>query len=86
VLLGLTAQMRTRLGFDPDTMLADENHIDDLRDDMTTTEVAETYGITDATVRQTIARGAVTARKSGGIWLIRRIDAEEHWGQLAEHT
>lgn len=48
--------------------------------EMTTAEVAETYGITAATVRQTILRGAVPARKSGRTWLIRASDAAAQWG------
>lgn len=48
--------------------------------EMTTAEVSETYGITAATVRQTILRGALPARKSGRTWLIRSSDAAAHWG------
>jgi excisionase family DNA binding protein len=48
--------------------------------EMTTAEVAERYGIAAATVRQTILRGALRARKSGGTWLIRPEDADAQWG------
>lgn len=47
---------------------------------MTTKEVSEVFGIEDATVRQTIARNAIPARKSGSTWLILRKDAEKQWG------
>lgn len=47
---------------------------------MTTTEVAETYGISDRTVREAIEKGWINARKSGGTWLIRTQDAEKRWG------
>lgn len=47
---------------------------------MTTTEVAETYDIADATVRKAILNGWLKARKSGGTWLISKVDAEARWG------
>ena len=47
---------------------------------VTAAEVANEYGITTATVRQTIARGAIVARKSGSTWLMLRADAEAFWG------
>jgi excisionase family DNA binding protein len=48
---------------------------------MTTSEVAETFGINDRTVREAIDKGWIKARKSGGTWLIRRQDAEARWGK-----
>lgn len=50
---------------------------------MTTQEIAEEYGIADATVRQTINRDAIRARKSGSTWLILRSDAERFWNRSA---
>lgn len=50
---------------------------------MTASEVADTYDIANATVRQTIARGAIRARKSGSTWLILRSDAERFWNRNA---
>lgn len=44
-------------------------------------EIADEYGISDATVRQAIARDDIPARKSGGTWLITRADAEARWGK-----
>lgn len=52
-----------------------------LNDVMTTGEVAEEFGIVDATVRQAIGHRYVEGRKSGGTWLIRRADAEARWGK-----
>jgi excisionase family DNA binding protein len=49
--------------------------------EMTTAEVAALYGLSDATVRQAILRGALPARKSGGTWLIRARDAKDRWGK-----
>ena len=49
--------------------------------EMTTTEVAQRYNISDATVRQAIGKGAVKARKSGSTWLIRASDAYLRWGR-----
>lgn len=48
---------------------------------MTTAEVAETFGISDRTVREAIEKGWIKARKSGGTWLIRRQDAEQRWSK-----
>jgi excisionase family DNA binding protein len=57
---------------------------------MTTSEVAEAYGIGNRTVREAIEKGWLKAQKSGGTWLIRRQDAEARWGhsgqQEAGHT
>ena len=46
---------------------------------MTTAEIAEAYHISDRTVREAIDKGWIKARKSGGTWLIRRLDAERRW-------
>jgi len=43
-------------------------------------EVAELYSVKAPTVYQAIRRGKLTARKSGGTWLILRADAERLWG------
>lgn len=48
--------------------------------EMTATEVAETYGLTPRAVRKAAMSGSIPARKSGSTWLIRRRDAEAHWG------
>jgi excisionase family DNA binding protein len=51
-----------------------------LRDcDMTVEEVAKTYGIQAGTVRVSIHRGWIKARKSGKNWLIKRSDADKRW-------
>lgn len=55
----------------------------ELDDVMSSSEIADTYGITPDTVRQTIARGAIKARKSGSVWLILRSDAERFWNRNA---
>jgi len=44
-------------------------------------EVAELYPVKAPTVYQAIRRGKLTARKSGGTWLILRADAERLWGE-----
>lgn len=48
---------------------------------MTASEVCEVYGLSHSTVRQAIDRGVVTARKSGGTWLIMARDAKLRWGK-----
>jgi excisionase family DNA binding protein len=48
---------------------------------LTTSEVAEAYGISDRTVREAIEKGWLKAQKSGGTWLIRRLDAQARWGK-----
>ncbi len=52
-----------------------------LHDVMTAAEAAEVYGIDHGTIRVSIHKGYITARKSGGTWLIARSDAERRWGQ-----
>ena len=52
----------------------------DLSEVLTAGEATEIYGLASATVRQAINRGNIAARKSGGTWLIRHVDAEELWG------
>lgn len=46
---------------------------------MTAGEAAELFGLAEATVRQTINRGQIPARKSGGTWLIQRSEATRRW-------
>ena len=53
----------------------------DLGDVMTTSEAADEFGIEQITVVKNIERGNIAARKSGGTWLIRRIDAQGRWGK-----
>lgn len=48
---------------------------------MTVNEVANTYGLQAGTVRRSIHKGYINARKSGALWLIRRADAEARWGK-----
>jgi len=48
--------------------------------DMTVEEVAKTYGIQPGTVRRTIHKGWIKARKSGKSWLIKLSDAQNRWG------
>jgi excisionase family DNA binding protein len=48
--------------------------------DMTVEEVAKTYGIQPGTVRVTIHKGWIKARKSGKSWLIKLSEAERRWG------
>lgn len=47
---------------------------------MTVEEVADTYPVAASTVRGSIHKGYIAARKSGKNWLIRRADAEARWG------
>jgi excisionase family DNA binding protein len=47
---------------------------------MTVPQVAATYGLSRFTVNSAIRRKRIAARKVGGIWLIRRSDAEACWG------
>lgn len=46
---------------------------------MTTAEVSEEFGVSDAAVRMSIQRGSITARQSGSTWLVKRSDAEKRW-------
>lgn len=47
---------------------------------MTAAAVARTYDLSPRTVRDAIESGWIEARKSGGTWLVRRVDAEARWG------
>jgi excisionase family DNA binding protein len=51
----------------------------DLKLVMTPQEIAEEFGITPDAVYQTVRRGAIPHRRSGGTILIRRWDAERQW-------
>lgn len=46
---------------------------------MTAGEIEDTYGLQPGTVRQALGRGHLQGRKSGDIWLISRLAAEERW-------
>lgn len=48
---------------------------------LTAAEAAELYGLAEDTVRKTISRGQIPARKSGGTWLLLHSDAEKRWGK-----
>jgi uncharacterized protein (DUF433 family) len=52
----------------------------DWAQELTATEIAQTYGISTAAVREAAAKGRLPARKSGATWLIRHSDAEARWG------
>lgn len=52
-----------------------------LDDVMTASEVEARYGLAKDTVRQAIARQTLPTRKSAGVHLIRRADAEKRWGK-----
>lgn len=52
-----------------------------LYDVMTVEEIAHTYGLEAGTVRVSIHRGYIHARKSGKSWLIHRDDARARWGK-----
>ena len=58
--------------------------IDELSSVMTAGEIVECYGLDESTVRQTIRRGDIPARKSGGTWLVLRSVAEARWGNRAK--
>lgn len=49
--------------------------------EMSATEIAQEYGITERAVREAAAKGWLPARKAGAIWLIARRDAEARWGK-----
>lgn len=53
---------------------------------LTAQEAANIYGLSTATVRNAIKRGAIHGRKSAGTWLIRREDADKRWslGDLSD--
>lgn len=55
-------------------------------EELTVTEIAQTYGISTAAVREAATKGHVPARKSGATWLIRRSDAESRWGDRARRA
>lgn len=70
----------------PQTQNVDERAIPEieviiaLAEVMTAAEVQKEFGLAEATVRQAINRGTLTARKSGETWLVLRKDAEARWG------
>ncbi|MBN1119555.1 MAG: DUF433 domain-containing protein [Anaerolineae bacterium] len=49
-------------------------------EELTVAQVAEEYGISPQTVREACAKGWIAGRKSGTIWLIRRLSAHNRWG------
>lgn len=64
-------------------MLTDQQ--DDLLNEVVTTkEISETFGISDAAVRQAILDGNLPARKSGNTWLVLRSDADARWSKVKE--
>jgi excisionase family DNA binding protein len=46
---------------------------------MTASEIAEQFAVDHDTIRVSIHKGYIPARKSGGTWLIRRADALKRW-------
>lgn len=49
---------------------------------MTSGEVVAVFGLSDSTVRNACKRGSIPARKSGGVWLVKRSDAVARWGSV----
>lgn len=49
---------------------------DEPSDDLSAAEVAELLGCDISTVRRHIYKGAIPARRVGGVWIIRRSDVE----------
>lgn len=54
----------------------------ELEEVMTSQEVVQVFGLSIATVRNACRRGTIPARKSAGVWLIKRSDATKKWGQV----
>lgn len=54
----------------------------ELEEVMTSQEVVQVFGLSIATVRNACRRGSIPARKSAGVWLIKRSDATKKWGQV----
>lgn len=52
-----------------------------LNDVLTLAEAAEIFDVDAGTIRVSIHKGYVAARKSGGTWLIARADAERRWSK-----
>jgi hypothetical protein len=48
--------------------------------ELTVPEIAAEFHITEQAVRKAAKNGAVSARKAGRDWLIRRRDALSYWG------
>jgi uncharacterized protein (DUF433 family) len=62
-----------------------DRHGKDPDREMTVSEIAAEYGISAQAIRKACARGVIPARKSGAIWLVRRLVAEARWGGNARH-
>lgn len=54
---------------------------DPLTEVMTTKEAETEFGLKTSTAKKAAQRGSIPARKSGGTWLIRRVDAQARWGK-----
>lgn len=61
-------------------MTNETENVNSLASVMTASEAVETYGLSEAAVRNACKRGSIPARKSGETWLILRSDAEARWG------
>jgi hypothetical protein len=54
----------------------------ELEEVMTSQEVVQLFGLSHAAVRNACKRGSIPARKSAGVWLVKRADAVKKWGQV----
>jgi len=58
----------------------------ELTEVMTAGEVVALFGLSDSTVRNACKRGSIPARKSAGVWLVRRSDAVKRWGLVKDES
>ncbi|MCK6581409.1 MAG: hypothetical protein L6Q98_25235 [Anaerolineae bacterium] len=81
---GIVCPMRPRrllTGRIGDVVIVNILEFDDPLDGvMSTSEVEKYFGLAEGTAKKAAQRRQISARKSGGTWLIRRDDAQVRWG------
>jgi hypothetical protein len=56
----------------------------ELTEVMSSSEVTAVFGLSQSTVRNACKRGSIPCRKSGNVWLVKRVDATRLWGQVKD--
>jgi hypothetical protein len=58
----------------------------ELTEVMSSSEVTAVFGLSQSTVRNACKRGTIPCRKSGNVWIMKRVDAMRVWGQVKDST